>query len=293
MKAREARPSVGTALFFFILSGICFCSLDALAKHLVAGHSVFLVVWARYVGQMAVVTPFARHRGGPRFWHSHKLGLQLMRSTLIIGATVSFYVALRYLPLAEASSITYLAPMFVVMLSWPVLRERPGRARYLATAAGLVGVLFLLRPGSDILQPAALLTILTAIFVAFYHLLTRMLADENPYTTLFYSGLVGALGFTLALPFGWDGPLVGWPEMALLLALGACSGIAHALVIKGYHGAPASLLTPFTYLQMIWATFYGWLFFGQLPDGWSALGMAIIAGSGLILALQERWRRAA
>jgi drug/metabolite transporter (DMT)-like permease len=141
-----------------------------------------------------------------------------------------------------------------------------------------------------VLQPAVLLLIGTAVCNAFYQLLTRKLPGDSAHTTLFYSALIGAVGLTLALPWGFDSTVLTWRKGGLLLLLGLFAGLAHWLIITAFLIAPASLLTPFTYLQMIWATLFGFLVFGQLPDGWSAVGMAIIVGSGLLLALQERRR---
>ena len=279
------------ALPLFLLGGLCLTALDTTAKYLVRDHALFLVVWARYVGQMLVVTPFVWHRAGPGFWRTRNLRMQLVRSAFLLAATVCFFAGLRYLPLAEASAITFLAPIFIVVLSLPVLGERPTRARWIASLTGFAGILMLLRPGSSILHPAVLLLIGTAVCNAFYQLLTRKLPGDSAHTTLFYSALMGAVGLTLALPLGLDGaPALSWREAGLLLLLGLFAGLAHWLIITAFLIVPASLLTPFTYLQMIWATLFGWLVFGQLPDGWSAIGMAIIVGSGLLLALQERRR---
>jgi drug/metabolite transporter (DMT)-like permease len=279
------------ALPLFLLGGLCLTALDTTAKYLVRDHALFLVVWARYVGQMLVVTPFVWHRAGPGFWRTRNLRMQLVRSVFLLTATVFFFAGLRYLPLAEASAITFLAPIFIVVLSLPVLGERPTRARWIASLTGFAGILVLLRPGSSILHPAVLLLMGTAVCNAFYQLLTRKLPGDSAHTTLFYSALMGAVGLTLALPLGLTGATVlSWREAGLFLLLGLFAGLAHWFIITAFLIVPASQLTPFTYLQMIWATLFGWLVFGQLPDGWSTVGMAIIVGSGLLLALQERRR---
>src|SRR2546423_6304440 len=121
------------ALPFFLLAGLFFSTLDATAKYLVRDHALFLVVWARYAGQMLVVTPIAWHRGGRGFWRTRHLAMQLVRSLCLVVATICFFGALRFLPLAEASAITFLAPMFAIALSMPVLGERPTRARIVAS----------------------------------------------------------------------------------------------------------------------------------------------------------------
>jgi len=276
------------AILLFLLAGLCLSSLDATAKYLVRDHALFLVVWARYAGQMLVVTPFAWQRAGPGFWRTRRPGLQLLRSTFLLAATFCFFGGLRYLPLAEASAIVFLAPIFVVVLSGPMLGEQPGRARWISVITGFIGILILVRPGSAIFHPAALLLVVAALCNGLFLVITRKLVEENAYTTLFYSALVGTVGLTLALPWEATEGAPGLRELLQLLLLGLLAGLGHWLVIGAYNLAPASLLTPLAYLQIVWATTYGYVIFGQLPDRWSGLGMAIVVASGLWLALQER-----
>ena len=276
------------AILLFLLAGICLSSLDATAKYLVRDHTLFLVVWARYAGQMVVVTPFAWHRAGPGFWRTQRLGMQLARSAFLLVATFCFFGGLRYLPLAEASAIIFLAPIFVVVLSGPLLGERPNPARWISVITGFIGILILIRPGSAIFHPATLLLVVAAICNALFFVITRKLVGESAHTTLFYSALVGTVGLTLALPWEIGDATLGWREGLQFLLLGLSAGLGHWFVIGAYALAPASLLTPLAYLQIIWATTYGYAIFGQLPDRWSALGMAVVAASGLWLALQER-----
>lgn len=278
------------ALPLFLAAGVLLPALDATAKYLVRDYSVFLVVWARYAGQLAVVTPFAMHRGGRGFWRSRHLPLQLMRSACLFAATVCFFTGLRYLPLAEGSAIGFLAPIFIVILAQPLLGERPTRIRWVAVGLGFVGILVLLRPGGAVFHPAAMLLIGSALFNALYQLLTRRVTGDPVHTTLFFSALVGAIVSTLALPFAsGSAPVTGF-TLFLLGLMGVLAGTGHWLVTRAFLIAPASLLTPFTYLQVVWATFLGYAVFGQMPDRWSFMGMAIIVGSGVMLALVERRR---
>lgn len=274
----------------FLLAGFCMTSLDTTAKYLVQEHSLFLVVWARYAVQMLIVAPFAWNRTGNRFWRTRRLSLQLLRSAMLLGATICFFAGLRYLPLAEGSAILFLAPVIIVVLSGPVLGERPTRARWIASITGFLGVLILLRPGSAVFHPATLLLLGAALFNALYQMLTRKLTKEDMFTTLFYSALVGTIGLTFVMPWALDQVTLTLGEGALLLLLGLFAGLAHWFVIAAYMVAPVSLLTPFTYVQMIWAVAFGYVVFGQLPDGWSAVGIAVIVASGVALALQERRR---
>jgi len=174
------------------------------------------------------------------------------------------------------------------VLSLPVLGERPTRARWIAAIAGFAGILILVRPGSAVFHPATALLVMAAISNAMYQLLTRRLPDDSPYTTLFYSPIVGTLGLTVALPFTGMPETVTWTDGLFLVVLGFLAGVGHWMFISAFVLAPAALLAPFTYLQMIWATMYGYLVFGQLPDGLSMLGMAVIVASGAALVLHER-----
>ncbi len=279
------------ALPYFLLAGLFFSTLDATAKYLVRDHTLFLVVWARYLGQMVVVTPIAWHRAGPGFWRTRHLRMQLARSLCLVVATVCFFGALRFVPLAEASAITFLAPMFAIVLSKPVLGEKPTRARWTAAIVGFMGIVILVRPGSAVFHPATALLVLAAMANALYQLLTRKLPNDSPQTTLFYSALVGTALLSLAIPFADLPHEVTVSDATFLLLLGLLAGFGHWLLISAFLAAPASLVAPFAYLQMIWATLYGYLVFGQLPDGVSAAGMAIIVASGVGLFLHERRMR--
>ncbi len=285
-----ARHPLALALPSFLLAGLLLTGLDTTAKYLVRDHSLFLVVWARYIGQMVVVTPYVWHRSGPGFWRTRHPRMQLIRSCCLLIATGSFYGALRYLPLAEASAFIYMAPIFVVLLSLPMLRERPTRAHVIAAITGFIGILVLLRPGSAALHPAVVLLVITALSNAFYQILTRKLPHDSAHTTLFYSALVGAIVLTLALPWGFDGAALTTRAALLLILLGLLAAVGHALLIHAFRIANASLLAPFGYMQMLWAVAAGYFVFGQLPDGGSAVGMAIILGSGVLLAVLERRR---
>ncbi len=276
------------ALLLFLLAGICFSTLDTAAKYLVRDHTLFLVVWARYAVQMLVVTPVAWQRAGAGFWRTANLRMQLARSLCLVVATACFFGALRFLPLAEASAISYLAPMFAIMLSMKVLGERPTRARWLSCIGGFIGIVILVRPGSAVFHPATALLVLCALSNALYQLLTRKLPGDSPYTTLFYTALVGTVGLSVALPFTGAFGDVSAFDAFLFILLGVLAGIGHWMLITAYLKAPASLLVPFTYLQMIWATLYGYLIFAQLPDRISAVGMSVIVASGVALVVHER-----
>ena len=288
MRMPQPDHPLRAALPLILGAGLCFATLDATAKYLVQEHTLFLVVWARYVGQMIVATPIAWQRSGRGFWRTRHLRMQLVRSACLVIATLCFFGALRFLPLAEGTAISFMAPMFAVMLSGPVLGERPTRARWLAVCAGFGGILILVRPGSAVFHPATGLLIMAALSNAMYQLLTRRVPRDSPHTTLFFSGLVGATVLSLALPWAEVPAQATWRDALFMLQLGLLAGLGHGLLIGAFLRAPASLVAPFTYVHMLWATFYGWLIFGQLPDAVSAVGMLVIVASGVGLVLHER-----
>jgi len=234
------------------------------------------------------VTPFAWHRGGSSFWRTRRLPLQVLRSATLVISTLCFYIALRYLPLAEGSAIVFMAPIFIIFLSGPLLGERPTVGRVVAAITGFAGILILLRPGSAVFHPAAILLIIAALSSALYFTLTRKLVDESAYTTLFYTALVGTVALTCGLPWILTENTVTWHNVAWFVLPGLFAGLGHWLAISAYLLAPASLLGPFSYMQIVWATMYGYLLFGHLPDRWSSVGMGIIVVSGVLLALHER-----
>ena len=283
---------IARAIVLFILAGLCLTTLDATAKVLVLrDYPVWWVVWARYVGHLLVVLPLVWIRSGPGFWRTRHPVLQLGRSAMLVIATSTFFTALRYLPLAEASAISFVAPLFIVMLSGPLLGERVTGARWLAVGVGFVGIVLVTRPGSAAFHPAALLMVLMALSNALYQIMTRKLTGDSVYVTLFYTAIAGAVGFTFALPLTAAHSLPGLADALLFVALGVFAGLGHWSMIAALQTAEASQLTPFTYLQMTWPLLLGWVLFGQFPDGISFAGIGVIVIAGLWLAWQERSRR--
>lgn len=282
------RGALRATVALYLLAGLCFACLDATTKWLVREHALLLVLWARFVGQTLVAVPYAWRRRGPGFWRTDRLPLQLARSAALAVTTLLVVIGLAWLPLAEVTALMLTTPVFVVLLAQPLLREAPSLARRLAAAAGLAGAAILVRPGSALFQPAALVVLAAAAANAAYAILTRYLQDEPAPTTLVHSGLVAVVVLTLLLPWtaqGAPGTAGGWLPFALL---GLFAGAGHGLLIEALGRAPASQLAPFTYVQVIWATGLGWLAFGQLPDPLAGVGMAVIAASGLAFALHER-----
>jgi drug/metabolite transporter (DMT)-like permease len=265
-----------------------FVSMDAIAKYLARSYPVPLIVWARYVSNLAILLAFLAARGELRLLRSARPGLQFTRGLLLAVATLLFFTSLSVLPLADANAIGFAMPLFVAALAVPMLGERLELARLLAILAGLAGALIIVRPGSDLFTPYALLPLGMAVCNAFYQILTRKVAGlEPPQTSLVWGAIVGAVLLSAIAPFVWVRPQA-LLHGVLILAIGVLASVGHFLLIKAYEYANATLLAPFTYTALVWAMTLGWLVFGDFPDGWSLVGMGIIVLSGLYLANRQR-----
>jgi drug/metabolite transporter (DMT)-like permease len=270
----------------------CFAMSDAVIKYLAQRHPAPLLVFVRHGLQAAVMLLWLAPRIGWGLVRTRQLGLQLLRGAALVGSSIFFINALRWLPLADATAINYTTPVLVVLLAVVLLDERMTPQRWAFVVAGFVGMVLIIRPGAAILHGAALLVLGAAGCYAFYQILTRMLRGEDPRVTLFYPALCGTVLMTLLLPFLNYRTDLRWTDIGLCAVFGGLSTVGHFLFIRAFQRAPASALTPFTYAQLVWAVTLGWIVFGYFPDGYSLAGIALIAGSGLLLAWHER-RRAA
>jgi drug/metabolite transporter (DMT)-like permease len=276
------------SIFIFICGGFCLCCMDALAKLALNETNLLTLVWARYIGQIIFSVPMAYKYTGRHFWKTEKLSIQLLRSTLLASTSLLFFGGVKWLPLAEASSIAFTAPIWVAILSGPILGDRVTKKEWMMACLGFSGILLIARPGTEIFHPAALLIAAMAIINALFQLLTRKLTSDPAYTTLFYSGVMGAVVCTLLLPFFGEMPGLSWVNISSLIGVGLLGGMGHLLFVKAFYRIQPSKLTPFVYLQMIWAIGLGYLMFGQLPDLTALLGMLIIVACGLWLIMHHR-----
>jgi drug/metabolite transporter (DMT)-like permease len=289
LSVRRSAAHIPLAAILLIVGAVaCFTLLDGIVKYLTAYYPISLLVWARYVVQAVAMVIWLAPRMGSRLIRTRQPQLQLVRGAILIASSVCFVNALRRMPLAEATAINYTTPTLVILLAVVVLKERMTPPRWAFVVAGMAGMLLIVRPGTAILGVGATFALAAALCYAAFQITTRMLAAEDPRVTLFYPALVGSVLMTLTLPFiAW--PIdVAWPHVVLILLAGALGTIGHFLFILAFQRAPASGLTPFTYLQIVFATLFGWALFGQFPDGAALAGMAIIGGSGLLLAWHER-----
>jgi drug/metabolite transporter (DMT)-like permease len=271
---------------------LCFSMLDTSAKWLGRRLPTIEVVWARYVVASLFTLFVTRALWRPRVLLARRPGSQIVRSLLLFGSTMANFLALRQLQLAETSTILFLQPMFVALLAGPLLGESVGGARLVAIAAGFLGVVIATRPGTHAFQPIVVLAIGGAACAAGYAIATRRLAaHDSPETTLAWTQIAGIVLLTPLLPWVWETPPGGftWVVMA---AMGGFAALGHGLLILAHQRAPAPVLTPFNYTQLIWMIVSGMIVFGDRPPGATLLGAGLVVACGLFLVLHERGGRA-
>lgn len=258
--------------------------MDGFAKALTARYPVLEITWARFFFAFLVLLPFAARRPGRELLRPPRLGLQLLRSVCQVLAVAMFFLTLSHLPLADTLAICFLYPLLTVALAGLLLGEAVGPRRWLAVLVGFLGALVIIRPGLGVFQPAALLGLATSLVFAVFIILTRKLAGSaEPAVILIWGTLVGAVVTTALLPLAWVTPTPA--DLLAMLAVGAIGALGHLLLLKAYELAPASLLSPLGYAEIIGAALIGWLAFGDLPDAATWLGIAIISAAGSWLAL--------
>jgi drug/metabolite transporter (DMT)-like permease len=282
-----AHPLRGALLF--VVGLLLFACMDTTTKYLAAHYNVPLIVAIRYIGNLLLMVVLLAPTHGQELVRTRRTGLVLVRALCLAAVSLLVGLALQRMPVAETTAINFIAPMIVVMLARPLLGERIGRLGWAAALLGFAGVLLIVRPGSG-LEPFGVLLALCAVGAAVaYQLLSRVLAaTEQTIAMLFYTALAGAALFGLALPWFWKGQVPTAFEALLFSSLGFYGGLGHFLFTAAYREAPASLLAPMNYLQLLWAGLLGWLVFGHVPDRIGMIGMCVIAASGVLVALKTR-----
>jgi drug/metabolite transporter (DMT)-like permease len=275
-------------ILLLVASTVFFSVGDVITKQLALTLPAPEVAWMRYATFALLVVPFVLLKGGVGLLRSRRPGLQVVRGFGMVGSSLMFIEGLRYLPVADATAIFFVSPILIMALSVVFLGETVGWRRWTAAAVGLLGVLIVIRPGTGAFQAAAFLPVLGAASWAVGAVVTRKMSGDSALTMLAYSAVVGSLVLSAALPFGWVTP--GWREMGLGLCMGVLFSIGQCFVVLAYRHGSASLIAPFSYVQLIWSGALGYLVFGSLPDSWTMTGACIIAMSGLYTAYRERVR---
>lgn len=281
--------NVPRGIAFVLMSIVFFVSLDTTAKYMTGTLDPVQVVWGRYVFSVLLLPLLMSPRRLRVAFHTRKPWLQLLRSVLLVATTATFFTAIKYIPLADAIAIGFLSPLLGTALAIPVLGEKVGVRRWTAIAIGFVGVMIVLRPGFEERHWAYFLPLLVALLMAVYNVCTRLVVrHDSADTSLACTNAFGAIAATVAvilLPGVWQEPTaIDWGFMA---AVGAFGSLGHFCLILAYRSAPVSTLAPFTFGHIVLAVLAGWLVFNDLPDLWTMVGAAIVAGSGIYVFRRE------
>jgi drug/metabolite transporter (DMT)-like permease len=277
---RQARERL-IGIVLVILSAMIFACVDGFSKMLGETNAVAQIVWARYALAFPILLVTTPPANLSVLFRTHRPGLQVLRGLAPIFVSVGMVLGVHYLPLAEATVILFAAPFLVAALSVPLLGERVHASTWIAVAIGFAAVLIVARPGVSELSAYALFPLMGAVFYAALQLITRQLAmaGERAETTLAWTLLTGIVVSSPFVVYFWQ-PLDarGW---ALMFGVGISFGAAQLMMIRGFEHAPAALLAPLSYVQIVSATIFSVAVFHDVPDVWTLLGIVMIIASGI------------
>jgi len=260
--------------------------MDGLAKFLSQEIHFLQVVWGRYffMALFSVLIASIFFRNHLRFPKAIKI--QVLRSLFLFLSTIFFFYAISIISLAEALTLSFIAPIIATILSFIILKEQVGPRRWIAVITGFIGVIFVMRPGFNEINLATVGALCAGICYAFYLISTRKLSSiDSPLMTLIFTGLSGAIVISLIVPFYWSSlNFAGWLILILLAAIGT---LAHFLIILSLNYAEASKLAPLGYSEIIMNVIIGYYFFGDFPNQWIWIGLIIIIASGVYISLRE------
>lgn len=275
-------PHPGRGIALAILATACFALLDTTSQYVGGVVPVLMAVWLRFVVQTGMTAAMLYPGQGRSLFTTQAPWWQLLRGALMVASGTVAYISLQHVPVGEFTAILMLVPLVITLLASMLLREHVSGLTWLLVAGGLTGALIVVRPKGSDLNIGMFLPLLLVVINAFYQIVTsRMVRTEDPGTMHFYTGLTGLVFGTLALPWSWA-PMHDLKLWLLVGLLGVFGSLGHYLMIKGYQKAPASRITPYLYTQIAFATLAGWVVFGHAPDGWSLIGIALIAVCGVL-----------
>ncbi|MDE4174886.1 DMT family transporter [Phaeobacter sp. PT47_59] len=265
-----------------------FTVMDAAVKALTPSIGVLPSLWARYSGQMLLVFFIVLPRLRQVVRTKYPV-LQFLRSILLMSATGFFFTGLSLIPLTDAAALMSTNPVLITLGAALFLGESLGLRRIVGIAVALVGAMIIMRPGSDVFSPAAMFPLAAAVCYSGYALLTRRVgSDEDVWTSLFYTGLVGTVLLSLAVPFQWQTPEMGDVYLMGLIALAGTVG--QMALIQAFSQGEASMLAPFSYSGLAFAAIWGLVFFDEIPDFWTIVGSVLITCAGLYVWYRETLR---
>jgi drug/metabolite transporter (DMT)-like permease len=258
----------------------CFAALDTTTKYVSAWVPLLMALWFRYAFQAVATTAVVLPLRGMSALRTLHPKFQVLRGVLLLASSLFAFASLKYMPVGEFTAIVMVSPLAITVLAATVLHEKVTPLRWGLVAGGFIGTLIIIRPGGEAFSWASLLPLALVGTNAWFQVLTSKLArTEDPLTMHFYTGWVGTLIASIALPFVWTGLPNPWLWVGLCF-MGLMATVGHFLLILGYQRAPASTLTPYLYAQIAFAMLGGWLVFSHVPDGWSIAGIAMIAFCG-------------
>ncbi|PST20559.1 EamA family transporter [Rhizobium sp. JAB6] len=274
-------------------------TMDAIAKYMATfeGMSPGQVTFYRFFFQLVCMLPLLATATGRSAFSAKRPWLNLLRGALHGAASLLFFAAVKYMPLADVFAIYFVEPFMLTALSALFLGDKVGWKRWLAIAIGFVGAMIVIQPSFEIFGLKALLPIACAFLFALYLFMNRAVGEaDSPLTMQIMAGLGGTIFMALALFAGSSAGIADFEPslpasslgLVLLLILGSISGYAHMLVVRAFRLAPLSLLAPFQYFEIISATVLGYAIFGDFPNFSKWIGIAIIVGSGLFIIWRER-----
>ena len=288
MSARSSAHGFPLAAILLLLGALTLLPImDGCAKLLSESLSVYEITWARYFFHWIILLPilFARYRW--QLFTPARMTMQLARSTILLVGTTLFFFGLSYMPVADTLALFFISPLVATVLSALLLKERVGPRRFGAVIVGFIGALIILRPGLGVFRWPALFPLGSGLLYGFYAIATRKLAGTAPpLVTAGFTALVGAVVMSLSAPLYWVTPNLF--QVGIMVLIGAIAATGHYMVILAYERAQASLLAPFAYCEIVMAVIVGFVMFGDFPDGWTWLGIAVLAASGIYISLRER-----
>ncbi|SFM12170.1 DMT family transporter [Shimia aestuarii] len=281
----SSRDTRARAILLMIGAIFFFSAMDSTAKALAQEIGVLPTLWARYAGQTLFVLALVARRF-PGVLKTRHPRLQLARSLFLLLATASYFVGISNIGLAEAAAIMNINPVLITLGAAVFLGEGLGIRRILGIAAAMTGALIVIRPGGEVFTIYAVFPLAAACCYSAYALTTRFVGrDEDIWTSLVYTGLIGAGILTLMVIPVWVMPST--KELALMALIALFGTIGQLCLIRALSQGEAGMLAPFAYTGLIFATFWGLVLFDEWPDGYSLLGAAIIACAGTYVWYRE------
>lgn len=291
-----ASGSTIRGIAYMVLTLFLLTTGDALTKWLGLRLPVGQVVFFRALFIFIPIFLIVARSGGLASLRVRNRGGIAQRAFFYVCTTGLISTSMILLPLADASALLFAGPLFITALATPMLGEHVGWRRWSAVAVGFAGVVVMLRPTPDAIQLLAVVPIAAALCSAFRDIVTRKIsATESSNAILFWSNVALLLVAGLSFLFSWD-PMT-WSDIALLALLGVVVGVAHWFMIEAFRLAEAAVVSPFKYTAIVWATLFGYLIWGTVPDGFILTGGALVIASGLYILHREtrasRLRRSA